>query len=724
MTYLAHSAKGDIPPQTYCDHVENVTALVQSYLKELLPYAIKDKAALSSAVDRAAPMHDLGKLNTENQTVLHEENSKKALPVHHQDAGAAFFLQEAQWSPMSAALIQAHHTGYPDFPSEANRGKMCFRDAKAYPIVEKELDALVSIHASLKPMPVSVTEEKISGDFPVLLRMALSCLADADHTDTARHYGNDPAVERKLELRPAERLAQLDKYVAGLKGSGQRSQLRQQMYESCRNARIDAAISSCDSPVGSGKTTAVMAHLLKQAQNRDLRRIFVVLPFTNIIQQSVDVYRKALVLPGEKPEEVVAELHHRADFESEDLRYLTALWRAPIIVTTAVAFFETLASNTPSALRRLHELPGSAIFVDESHAALPAHLLPVAWHWMNVYADDWKCYWVLASGSLERFWNIPELTANHTRDVPEIVTEELRIRLSQYESTRVRYRWDLEPKGCLELAEWVMSFPGPRLLILNTVQSAAVVAQKIKERFGRDKVEHLSTALTAEDRENTLKRVKKRLSDASDADWILVATSCVEAGVDFSFRFGFREIGSLVSLLQASGRVNRSGNYSDSEMWSFRLKEERPLKANPGLECAARILYGYLKREKTPAPCMSTQSLQDEIRAYGLASKEDICEDEMTRCFRRVEEKFRVIDTDTEIVVVDPKLADAIRNGGLDWKRLQKCSVQINRYKLKQLQTPKINDEIYEWNLPYDDFIGYMAGILPLEASSGMAFMI
>ena len=39
--------------------------------------------------------------------------------------------------------------------------------------------------------------------------------------------------------------------------------------------------------------------------------------------------------------EVVAELHHRADFENENIRHLTALWRAPIIVTTAVAF-ETL----------------------------------------------------------------------------------------------------------------------------------------------------------------------------------------------------------------------------------------------------------------------------------------------------------------------------------------------------------------------------------------------
>ena len=123
-------------------------------------------------------------------------------------------------------------------------------------------------------------------------------------------------------------------------------------------------------------------------------------------------------LPGEEPETVVAELHCKADFEDEDTRYLTSLWRAPIIVTTAVAFFETLASNRPGTLRRLHELPGSIIFMDEAHAALPLKLLPLAWHWMKVLEKEWSCYWILASGSLVRFWQIPELVGMEKKQIP------------------------------------------------------------------------------------------------------------------------------------------------------------------------------------------------------------------------------------------------------------------------------------------------------------------
>ena len=143
----------------------------------------------------------------------------------------------------------------------------------------------------------------------------------------------------------------------GEKNRSKRNDLRTQMYERCRDGQREEGIVSNDGAVGSGKTTAVMAYQLNQAVAKGARRIFVVLPYTNVITQSVEVYRNALVLPGEEREAVVAELHCKADFEDEDTRCLTSLWRAPIIVTTAVAFFETLASNRPGALRRLHELP-------------------------------------------------------------------------------------------------------------------------------------------------------------------------------------------------------------------------------------------------------------------------------------------------------------------------------------------------------------------------------
>ncbi|WP_418791808.1 CRISPR-associated helicase/endonuclease Cas3 [Phosphitispora sp. TUW77] len=692
-------------------------------------YSNCDKTLLSRITEKASTFHDLGKLNKENQDVLAGEKPSKSLPRNHVDAGVAHFLNSKHFSAVSAAVIQAHHIGFPDFSAEMNKGDAVFRDVSIAFDVDRELPELEAIHDNLIDTNFEYGEEEIKGDRSVFLRMVLSCLADADHTDTSTHYRQYPANASTVKLRAAERLAQLDLHIAALKQKGaydERNVLRNEMYLACRNAEIDTNITSCDSPVGSGKTTAVMAHLLAQAEKCGLRRIFVVLPFTNIIKQSVETYRDMLVLPGENADEVVAELHHRADFESEETRYLTALWRAPIIVTTAVAFFETLASNSTATLRRLHELPGSAIFVDESHAALPAKLLPIAWQWINIYAAEWNCYWVLASGSLNRFWVIPEIAGTKNLNcVPEIIDDELRSRLSVYENKRISYHSDLFPKDTAKLAEWIIDFPGPRLVIMNTVQSAAILADYFSNHFGRDCVEHLSTALTSNDRDNTLGRVKKRLDNKKDIDWTLIATSCVEAGVNLSFRNGFRELGSLVSLLQASGRVNREGVLRNSEMWTFCILEDGMLKLNPGLKESAAVLKGYFEGKRTIAPELSTQSLADEIALYGLFGKhKKLITNEELQNFRQVERDFKVIDSDTRLVVVDSTVARRLQYGKVDWRELQKVSVQIAKYKLDELRTPMIMDNIYRWNLEYDYFLGYMAGIVKLKKYRGEAIII
>jgi CRISPR/Cas system-associated endonuclease/helicase Cas3 len=463
-----------------------------------------------------------------------------------------------------------------------------------------------------------------------------------------------------------------------------------------------------------------MAHLLSEAQKRGLRRIIVVLPFTNIIEQSVGTYRDALVLPGEEPADIVAELHHRAEFDNEEARHMTSLWRAPIIVTTAVAFFETLAANTPGALRRLHELPGSAIFVDESHAALPAILLPLAWKWMNIYAEEWGCYWTLASGSFCRFWAIPEIAQSIAcQSVSDVVKPSLRERLGSYEENRVTYKHDLTPKTAEEMVDWVNTFPGPRLLIVNTVQSAAVLADTFAKRHGRDAVKHISTSLTSVDRSIALESVKDRLEDQNDTEWVLVATSCVEAGVDLSFRTGFRELSSLSSLLQSAGRVNREGKECSAEMWTFTLAESEVLKSNPALKNARAVLRKYLDDGLSISSALSTQAIAEEIKLYGVSRPyKEMIQAESELGFEKVKKKFKVIDDDTCLALVDPALVERVAEGRVNWRELQSNSVRIRGYRLRELNLPKVAEGIYYWHLGYDSFLGYMHGILKLSDPS------
>ncbi len=719
--YLAHSEKDGFKAQSYQAHITAVTETAAGYAAKAEEYSKKFSGELECIVRNAAALHDLGKLLGENQAVLHTNDEKHArLPINHVDAGCAELLSNG--AMYSALAVYSHHRGLPDISAEQSRGNLIFRDNKAdvRKAAEKSLPELLLTHKTLCPNETAKPEPRVNGN-PMFLRMALSCLADADHSDTAAVYGNTVNENNIPPLRAKERLEALDRYVNFLGGNDRndsRNRLRREMYNVCRNISVDTPFSVCDSPVGSGKTTAVMANLLRQAIENNARRIFVILPFTNIIQQSVNVYRKALILPDENPEDVVAELHFRADFQSKETRHLTSLWRAPIIVTTAAAFFGTLSSSKPSALRRLHELPGSVIFLDEAHCSLPIKLMPLAWQWMNTLAEDWNCRWVLASGSLVRFWELRSLYSLKLPhpEIAELTDSELHKKLADYEAGRVTFRTLPNALSRGELIKIVQESAGPRLLIVNTVQSAAVIANDICTEYGRQCVEHLSTALTPKDRASALNHIMTRLkNDKNDTNWTLVATSCVEAGMDFSFRTGFRENSSLLSLLQAAGRVNRDGKCDSAEMWSFSFADDEMLTQNKNLKYSALVLERYLKNGVKINPELSTSSLEDEITIEGGVTLRHIkhfisLEEDMS--FKSMDEEFEPIENDAVIAVTDDHIADMIARGGGGPRMIQECSVTIRRSRAAKYELSEIIPEVYRWTLGYDDFLGYMRGVL------------
>ncbi len=725
----AHPEKGQ-SAQPYARHVLGSLAYVRRFLRPLSP--VLAPAVLKGLFDVLVPaqeFHDLGKLEDSNQDVLSGKCKGKTLPIRHQDAGVAHLL--ALDCLESAVLVASHHAGLPDFVEEFNRGDDAFRESDASKRMQAPLDTLLERHREALSAFSSPSAPHPPENLPewqtVFWRMALSCLVDADHSDSsAPNIPLEGIGSRQLPpLLPERRLKALDAYVSRFGTDSERSALRGAIYASCRDQLPGERIVACDSPVGSGKTTAVMAHLLAVARERGLRRVFVVLPFTNIIRQSADVYRKALVLPGENHDEIVAEVHHLADFADESARDFAVRWNAPIVVTTAVAFFGTLAAASPVSLRRLHELAGSAVFVDEAHAALPAKYLPLSWQWMQAFADDWNVHWVLASGSLVHFWKLPEIrdagaadTPSPERVVPFLSAPAHRDAAAAYEKTRVRFETVEKALTVETLRARVASTPGPQLIILNTVQNAALVARDFARSNAFETVFHLSTALSPEDRAHTLEAVKKRLDSDRDGNWVLVGTSCIEAGMDLDFATGFREMASLASLLQASGRINREGKRIGTTMFSFHFAVGNGINENPGLADAVTVLRQLLLDEKRPVSAdLCTEALRRELKLdpSSESSLSRLPAQEGLLNFREVEKKFKIIDADTRTVVVDPDLAARIESfQPVDWREIQRRSVQLWGYKIEQLHVPEIAGRhgCFKWHLDYSPFLGCMEGIL------------
>lgn len=746
MSWLAHSAKGGYPAQTYADHVVRAVETARRIAIEA-SHALPQPEPFVETVSLATEFHDMGKLDDDNQAVLASPTGNP-LPRDHVDAGVRhLFRLGTPTSSYAGMLAYAHHRGLSDLPSQKSRGILAWRGNEEESRFDPE-EAVARTSACLdeylcrhhKALERSATAPGAHPFKPATLdlRLALACLVEADHGDTARHYGTPPLDAPPL-LAEA-RLARLDAYVAGLPcgasdREAERAANRRAHYAACRAADTASALVECDSPVGSGKTTAVMAHLLRAAQAKGLRRVFVVQPFTNIIDQSVDTYRKALVLPGEAADQVVAAHHHKTDFADPMTRALTTRWQAPIIVTTAVQFFETLASHDTSSLRKLHQVARSAIFIDEAHAALPAQLWPLAWKWLRQLSERWGCHIVLASGSLARFWALDDFYPKSTKPtvprpvmrLPTLVDDALRARLATDETRRIRYRQRPDALDLDRLLDFLNELPGPRIAVFNTVQTAAVVARALACKSDREKVEHLSTALTPSDREKTLTRIKARLLQANDRDWTLIATSLVEAGVDLSFRSGLREGASLASILQLGGRVNRHDEYDEADVWSVTLRPGAGIRQHRAMLVSAHTLALLFKRDRvSPEAC--TEALKLEVRVKDNSDLvQQLFNFESAKQFPSVAEKFKVIASDTVTVLTPGQFLDAVRSGArLDWKALQSHTVQIWATRKLDFALEPIDayPGLFAWQLAYDDFIGYMAGALEVQAVKSGATMI
>lgn len=736
---LAHSAPTeDREPQLYAEHVENVRSGAVQRARDILAYASNPPEHFLEAIIAAATFHDLGKLDPDTQAAMKHGRSAR-LKWDHIDAGVAHLTNNSSW--MGAWLVRAHHAPglpnrashipVPDLPDPLCRKLRGRRKDEASAERHNEqidrtdqcLEELVRLHEeAVGQIPLTI-QRPTHG---LTMRLALSCLVDADHADTAQFdtgtLPSDPAAPRWVE-----RLDRLCAHVRSLPtgdtpAERERNRHRTEFFDACLNSDITDRRVACEAPVGMGKTTAVTAYLLRRAVDEGLRRLIIVAPYTNILKQTAETLRKALTLDDEDENQVVLEHHHRVDMSDRDTRAMAVLWKAPIVLTTAVSFFETLASCHPGTLRKLNAVPGSAVFIDEAHAAMPASLWPQNWLWLEELASNWGCRFVFASGTLARFWENDSIV-KETCALPELLPPEQSADVLRAESRRVRYvlltsddRID-DVLNVEELIQRVVSERGPRLVILNTVQNAAVVARQLRNE-GYETV-HLSTALTPADRDEILNRITRRLETEED-EWTLVATSCVEAGLNLSFRCGFRERIATASLIQAGGRVNRNAVDRCCPVYDFALKGNR-ITQHPAAAISADVLRTFIRNDQLSGRLPSsvvTEAMAEELKHRPL--EEDLYRAEKHRDYPRVAMLGRIIQSDTRLVVVDNLLKENLADlsNRPSYRELLRGSVQLWAYKVNQLRLQRVraSADIYLWNDDYEpDFLGIMAGILANE---------
>lgn len=313
-------------------------------------------------------------------------------------------------------------------------------------------------------------------------------------------------------------------------------------------------------PTGGGKTLTSLAFALKHAQHHGLRRVIYAVPFTTIIDQTAKEFRRVL-----EQEHEFKVLEHHSSMELKEREegnenqttapeLATENWDAPVVVTTTVRLFqETLFGTRTAQLRRLHNVSGSVIVLDEAQS-LPAHLLEPTLDALQFLVKYASCTVVLCTATqpaLDEQLGFPAL-----RDIRDLVPE-----ATQYFDAlkRVEYEFRLsEPTPWPELADELKQ-KDQVLCIVNTRQHA----KDVYTLLGGEASFHLSTNMCPAHRKRELETIRQRLGTGQTCR--VVSTQLIEAGIDVDFPSVYRAMGPLEAIVQAAGRCNREGLLKDDE---------------------------------------------------------------------------------------------------------------------------------------------------------------
>ncbi|GHE80376.1 CRISPR-associated helicase/endonuclease Cas3 [Streptomyces spiralis] len=533
-----------------------------------------------------ALVHDVGKGACAWQDKLkavEARGGKGRVGIPHKHAGTV--LAERYTQLACAAVVFGHHGGLPDLEclrDELHKtrrgGSEAARVEEAIQAVERivpEIHRPSKIHLPSWLLDLPKLDQRLG--FDLLLRMLFSCVVDADYLDTSAHFEGTTVRVREPTVMAAlvERFeARRSQYLVG-RDPSPIDAVRQSVYkQACAAAAEEPGVYVLQVPTGGAKTMAAGGFALRHAAEHGKRRVIVAVPFISITEQNAAVYRDLLdpeVGSGEPA--VVLEHHSAVDLEPEgavlgslteeqraDLRQRARTaklaaenWDAPFVVTTTVRLFESLFSHRPSQMRRLHNLAGSVVVLDEVQA-LPDRLLAPILSGLRGLVDHFGVTVLLASATQPSFWELSAWKGLERRaivDSPAALFDRLR---------RVTYEWRTSQDVTLEsIAREAATYPQV-LTVVGTTRDAARFHRHLEAESAEGQVLHLSTRMTGAHRRVVIAEIRELLRRGDPVQ--VVSTSLIEAGVDVDFPRVYRAWAPPESLQQAAGRCNRDGRLS------------------------------------------------------------------------------------------------------------------------------------------------------------------
>ena len=512
----------------------------------------------------AGALHDLGKYTDAFQRRLDGSREKAPHAIH----GAALAYRRFA-SAETAFVIAGHHAGIPDRSDLQSKVHKQEQTGDLTGLWSRALSDFPLL-ADLSPLPHAV-----SLGMDMRIRMLLSCLVDADRLDTEASAAGRTVCYEPHEADAGQLLSALyraiDSRVANVP-DGVVKQARREVLEHCiAAAEWPESILSLTVPTGGAKTLASLAFALERVKRKMAHRVIVVIPYLSIIEQNAQVFRDALgddvilehhsghferLRPSKQDRDVLV---HEEVCEGDDVpgtRQPTENWNVPVIVTTSVRFFESILSNRPSDLRRLHHVARSVVILDEVQT-LPRHFLCPLLSVVKELSENWGVTFVSCSATQPAFMKPPNALPGDARWQAGTMREIIREPAHLFQRLqRVTVEWPGPEATPWRQVAAGMAAAGQALCIVNTREQAATLYREVRGINAEGAI-HLSTRQCAAHRLVILAEIRRRMNVGEPC--LVCSTQLVEAGVDLDFPLVYRALGPLDSIIQAAGRCDREG---------------------------------------------------------------------------------------------------------------------------------------------------------------------
>ncbi len=657
--YLAHSPTEAHPEgQALKEHLEAVSQLSAEFCE---PFGAKQDGQVCGLY------HDIGKYSLAFQRRLHGNNEQ----VDHSTAGAVLMFEKKNYP--AAMCIAGHHAGLADcgtrndlsdtFMARINHARAgCLEDCSAWRTEIPE-----------STLPGYKSRPGVGNYF--YTKMLFSALTDADWLDTEAYFDSRPYVPVSGDIH--ELTSKLDAYIA--RWGEPTSEINRRRCR-IRNASIyhstdPPGLFTMTVPTGGGKTIASMAFALHHAAHHNLRRIIYVIPYCSILEQTQRVFEDIF------GSEVITAHYSGAEFErhenTEDRRaFSTENWEAPIILTTAVQFFESLYSNKPGKNRKLHNIAESVIVFDEAQM-LPVPFLKPCLSGICQLVEHFGCSAVLCTATqpaveplLKQF--LPGYPIQELCPEPQEMYQAFR---------RVTY----VDEGELDDEDLVEQLRAREqvLCVVNSRRQAQSLYHALETESGTF---HLSTMMIPVNRAKVLQEIRRQLKSGEACR--VISTSLIEAGVDVDFPEVYRAIAGLDSIIQSGGRCNREGKRSreTSLVHFFKSESRAPRMLEQNISAAKRVLRRF---EQADSPDAIHEYFK--FLFYTLKDEKQLDENDILPCaerlmFHTVAERFHIIDGADYTIYIPvgegATLVDKLRRDGPNRALMRKLGLYaVNVYQ-------------------------------------------